>query len=216
MRRLLVVLGALAWFYAPSFARATCVTRCEVRLVFDDCTSPEDGVWPAGLPVGLVVACGDRRYSPDEPPVPPTEPGPGGCMSSAPASGVELRRASDERTLVPVEATFREQGTCLGWPRLELEQPLSAGTYQVIQPAGLQFRVADEVSAATAKRGPPVALSCFECWGGGPPHEPQMLPPPPRTRTRTGCDVGAADAREVAAIGGLALLLARRRRRGRG
>lgn len=214
MRRLLAVLGALAVFHGPSLARATCVTRCEVRLVFDDCTSPEDGVWPAELPVGLVVACGDRRYSPDEPPAPPTEPAPGGCMSSAPASGVELRRASDERTLVPVEATFREQGTCLGWPRLELEQPLSAGTYQVVQPAVLQFRVADEVSAATAKRGPPVGLSCFQCWGGGPPLEPQVLPPPPRTRTRTGCDVGAAGAPEVAMLAGLALL--GRRRRGRG
>lgn len=211
MRRLLGVLGALALFHVPSTAWATCLTRCEVRLVFEDCTSPEDGVWPAELPVGLVVPCGDRRNSPDESP-PPTEPGPGGCMSSAPASGVELRRASDERTFVPVEATFREQGTCLGWPRLELEQPLSAGTYQVVQPAGLQFRVADEVSAAMAKRGPPAALSCFQCWGGGPPHEPQVLPPPPRARTRSGCDVGAAGAPEAAVIGGLALLLGRRRR----
>ncbi|PCC69570.1 MYXO-CTERM domain-containing protein [Nannocystis exedens] len=216
MRRQLAVVGALACFVTPSLARATCLTRCDVRLVFEDCTSPEDGAWPAELPVGLVMVCGDARHSPDDA-LAAREPDAGGCVASVPATQIELRSVkSDGRTMEPMQAAFTEKGTCLGWPRLELEQPLPPGTYQVVQPTGLQLRVSDEVSAEAVKRGPPVALSCYQCWGGGPPEEPQVLPPPPLVRSRSGCEVGAAGASGAAAIGGLALLLGRRRRRVRG
>ncbi|WAS95394.1 hypothetical protein [Nannocystis punicea] len=216
MRWQLAVLGALALFHAPSVARATCLTRCDVRMVFDDCTSPADDVWPAELPVGLVVACGDGHHSPEDSSA-PRERDAGGCVVSVPATQIELSRTSEERSLVPMQAAFREKGACLGWPRFELEQPLSPGAYHVIQPAAFAFRVSDEARAETSKRVPPAALSCYQCWGGGPPHEPPALPPPPpAAHGRAGCDVHDAEGPGVLALCGLALVLGRWRRRARG
>ncbi|MCY1060500.1 hypothetical protein [Nannocystis sp. SCPEA4] len=213
MRRQLTVLAALAVLLAPSLARATCLLRCDVRLVFADCTAPEDGVWPADLPVGLIAVCGDEPHSSDG----ATEPnprGPDGCRSSAEPTQIHLSRVSDERTSVPQDGAFIEAGNCLGWPRFELDRPLSPGAYWVVQPESREFRVSDAVSAETTRRVPVGPLSCFQCWGGGPPMEPpQALPLPPRAKGRAGCDLGGSDSAEALALWGLVLLLGRWRRR---
>lgn len=210
MRRQIVFLGALACCFVPSVARATCLTRCEVRLVFDDCASPEGGAWPGDLPVALVVACGDAPRSETGAPE-HGDVGPDGCRSSAEATQIQLSRSTDDRTFVPVEAVFGESGTCLGWPRLELDRQLAPGTYRVVQPTVFDFRVTDAPARET-RRVQPAPLSCFECWGGGPPIEPQALPPPPRARGRAGCTIVAPDGSETMILGALALLLKRRRR----
>lgn len=214
MRRQLAVLAALAVLLAPSLARATCLLRCDVRLVFADCTTPEDGVWPADQPLGLIAVCGDEPDSSDGAPE-PKQRGPDGCRSSAKSTQIQLTHASGETTSVPLDGSFTEAGNCLGWPRFELDRPLSPGTYWVVQPASREFRVSDAVSAETTKRVPVAPLSCFECWGGGPPMDPRTLPLPPRAKDRAGCDVGGSGSGEALALCGLAFLLGRWRRRAR-
>ncbi|MDC0668302.1 hypothetical protein [Nannocystis radixulma] len=212
MRRHITVLAALAVLLAPSLARATCLLRCDVRLVFADCTTPEDGVWPADQSLGLIAVCGDEPQSSEGAPE-PKNAGPDGCRSSAEATQIQLSRANDERTFAPQDGSFTEAGNCLGWPRFELDRPLFPGAYLITQPASREFRVSDAVSAETTKRVPVSPLSCFQCWGGGPPVDPRTLPLPPRAKDRAGCDVGGSGSAEALALCGLVLLLGQWRRR---
>lgn len=212
MRQPLALLGALAVFCTPSLARATCVTLCDARLVFDDCTSPASDVWPSDRALGVVVGCGDRPETTDGQPERRD-----GCYSSVFAHEFQLSRWTDDRALAEVEATLTENGACLGLPRFELDRPLPPGTYQLRTAlAHVQFKTVDMPDGETIERAPLAALQCFSCSGGGPPDSPwPTTPPPPSASPARGCarcNLDAPGSSWTGLLCGLALLVRRRRR----